>query len=53
MRKVTKKQFDTFLNYFQDKKEIYSVFEKTTTFFDAFDMTPLALFGETGYYIYD
>lgn len=54
MRLVSKKDFDTFLNYFQDKIEYYDYFRKITTYFDAFDTIALAETNQNGeHFIYD
>ena len=53
MREVTKKEFDTFLNYFQDRQIRTSLLCNSTTFFDNFDDTPLAEFRKGRYYLFD
>lgn len=53
MRKVTKQEFDTYLNYFQDKIEHYDFARKIKTYFDGFDTVALAETKDGEYYLYD
>lgn len=54
MRQVSKKDFDTYLNYFQDKVEHYDCLRKITMYFDTFDTTALAETNKHGeHFIYD
>ena len=52
LKEVTKQQFDSFLNYFQDKYIHKSILGETT-YFDTFDMSPLAEYRKGLYYVYN